>query len=137
MDNLFETQISPILPSKLVRIVFIPVRYESRKNIEADHSLYVIRIIIPANMNTLYYLKNRNVCFVRRPEGNKMLNLKEVRQLAVLFCEKRFIIPSTPWWFGGFPFGLIILTNWTLLIQTCLNNFFDLFISVDLLLINY
>lgn len=91
VDNLFLTQMLPILPSTLVNIVFIPVRYENRREIEPDHSLYVIRIIVPAKMNTLYYLKNRNICFVRRPEGNVKLDLKEVRELAVLFCEKRFV----------------------------------------------
>lgn len=95
VDNLFLTQILPILPSTLVNIVFIPVRYENRRKIEPNHCLYVIRVIVPANMNTVYYLKNQNVCYVRRPEGNVRLNLREVRELAVLYCEKRFI-QSTP-----------------------------------------
>ncbi len=91
VDYLFLEELSPLLPSSLVNINFIPVRQESTRKIDTNHQLYVIRIVIPAQMNTLYYLKKKNICFVRRSEGNKELSLKEVRRLAVSFSEKRYL----------------------------------------------
>jgi len=91
VDNLFLNQLSPLLPPSLVNIVFIPVRDENMKTIRPNHSLYVIRIVVPARMNTLYYLKNRDVSFVRRSEGNVQLSLKDVRQLAVELSEQKFV----------------------------------------------
>jgi hypothetical protein len=64
------------------------------KTISPNHSLYVVRIVVPARMNTLYHLKNRDISFVRRPEGNVQLSLKDVRQLAVELSEKKFVSTS-------------------------------------------
>ncbi|XP_046445690.1 uncharacterized protein LOC124195368 [Daphnia pulex] len=94
VDNLFLNQLSPLLPTSLVNIVFIPVREENMKTISPNHSLYVVRIVVPARMNTLYHLKNRDISFVRRPEGNVQLSLKDVRQLAVELSEKKFVSTS-------------------------------------------
>lgn len=91
LDNVFLHQLSPLLPSSLVSVNFIPVRDENTRTTKPNQALYVIRIVVPANMNTLYYLKNRNLCFVRRHTGNEQLNLKEVRQLTVSLSEKRFM----------------------------------------------
>jgi hypothetical protein len=49
---------------------------------------------VPAQMNTLYYLKNHGISFVRRATGNVQLSLKDVRQLAVSLSEKRFVSTS-------------------------------------------
>ena len=95
MDNLFQTQLSPLLPSALVNIIFIPVLNERTQTIEHDHKFFLIKIVVPAQMNTVYYLKNENECFFRGPEGNAKLNLKEVRQLAILLSEKRFLLAKT------------------------------------------
>lgn len=70
------------------------MREENKKTIQPNHSLYVIRIVVPAQMNTLYYLKNHGISFVRRATGNVQLSLKDVRQLAVSLSEKRFVSTS-------------------------------------------
>ena len=74
--------------------MFIPIRDENMRTIQPNHSLYVIRIVVPAQMHTLYHLKNQGLSFVRRPEGNVQLSLKDVRQLAVELSEKRFVLTS-------------------------------------------
>lgn len=88
MDNLFLTEIAPLISSDLVSVIFTPVKSENSRN--HKESLYVVQIIIPANMNTLYYLKNRSSCYVRILKENKKLTLKEVRHLAVSLSERRY-----------------------------------------------
>ena len=92
MDNLFLTQLSPLLPSALVNIIFIPVRQGLTKTTDHNHKLFLIKIVVPAQMNTVYFLKNKNECFFRQPEGNFKLNLKEVRRLTVFLSEQRFLL---------------------------------------------
>ena len=92
MDNLFLTQLSPLLPSALVNIIFIPVRQGLTKTTDHNHKFFLIKIVVPAQMNTVYFLKNKNECFFRQPEGNFKLNLKEVRRLTVFLSEQRFLL---------------------------------------------
>ena len=92
MDNLFLTQLSPLLPSALVNIIFIPVRQGLTKTTDHNHKFFLIKIVVPAQMNTVYFLKNKNECFFRQPEGNVKLNLKEVRRLTVFLSEQRFLL---------------------------------------------
>ena len=96
MDNLFLTQLSPLLPSALVNIIFIPVRQGLTKTTDHNHKFFLIKIVVPAQMNTVYFLKNKNECFFRQPEGhfklNAKLNLKEVRRLTVFLSEQRFLL---------------------------------------------
>ena len=82
MDNLFLT----------VNIIFIPVRQGLTKTTDHNHKFFLIKIVVPAQMNTVYFLKNKNECFFRQPEGNVKLNLKEVRRLTVFLSEQRFLL---------------------------------------------
>lgn len=75
----------------MIDVQFIPVKDEM-KGANRDHSLYVVRVTLPANTNTVYYLKNS--CFLYGPEGNSALNLREVRRLAISFAEQRLFLKS-------------------------------------------
>ena len=92
MDNLIRTELSPLLPSAFVNIIFTPVIKRLTKTINQNHQFFWIKIVVPAQMNTVYYLKNKNECFFRRSDGNAKLSLKEVRQLAVFLTEQRFLV---------------------------------------------
>ena len=74
----------------MIDVQFIPVKDEL-KALNSDHSLFVIRVSLPANTNTVYYLKS-DTCYLYGPQGNSKLNLSEVRRLAVTFTEQRLFL---------------------------------------------
>lgn len=94
IDNLFHHKITPLIPSSMIDVQFIPVKDEL-KVLDSDHSLFVIRVTLPANTNTVYYLKN-DTCYLYGPQGNAKLNLREVRNLAVTFTEQRLFLKCVP-----------------------------------------
>jgi len=75
----------------MIDVQFIPVKDEL-KALNSDHLLFVIRVSLPANTNTVYYLKNDTSCYLYGPQGNSKLNLREVRRLAVTFTEQRLFL---------------------------------------------
>jgi len=91
IDNLFHHKITPLIPSSMIDVQFIPVKDELKLLDSVDHSLFVIRVTLPANTNTVYYLKN-DTCYLYGPLGNSKLNLRDVRRLAVTFTEQRLFL---------------------------------------------
>ena len=78
--------------SSLFDVRFIPVK---GKEINQFDSLYVICLIIPDNINTVYSAKPQNeqhkFCYIYNARtGNVALNFNQVRHLAISFTEKRF-----------------------------------------------
>ena len=88
IDALLRRVIKPALPPDAIGVHFMPVR---SFEVGGDENLCVVMLTIPSNMNTLYYLSEKQTCFLRLPKGNVQLTLREVRQRAVLLTEKRYL----------------------------------------------
>ena len=83
-------ELTPLLLPDLVKILFIPI-LDRKRNIE---DLCVIKIVIPPNLNTVFYLKKQGNCFQFIGGRNEKLELPEVRYLAVTMTEKRIAAVS-------------------------------------------
>lgn len=79
--------LSPLITPHMVLVEFIPVFQSHDKN--QEFKLWVVKISLPANLNTLFYLKNSKKCFKREGNMNVSLSLKEVRETAISFIEQR------------------------------------------------
>lgn len=90
IDNIFFNELTPLLLPDLVRIQFYPVVCQPT----IIENLCVIKVTIPPQLN-IFHMKKQNCCFKFIGGENKILQLPDIRLLAVMMTEKRIAALSS------------------------------------------